>query len=77
MAIISPTPLALAIQQALRESIARSTIRGSLSLTEELMGYTLAGFATAETYQPPTPAAPKRMISAPEILTGGVTNKST
>ncbi len=77
MAVISPSPISVAIQQALRVSIAESAAKGSISLTEELMGYTLAGFATAEVYDPPTFGPPARRISVPEVLTGGITNKSS
>ena len=77
MAIVSPSLIAEAIQDSLRVSIANAAHKGTLTLTEELMGYTLSGFATAETYAPPTFTPPKRIISVPEFLTGSITNRST
>ena len=77
MSVISPSPVSVAIRQALQASIAEAVSKGKASITEELMGYTLAGFATAETYQPPSFVPAKRHIAVPEILTGSIAGKST
>lgn len=75
--IVNSTPYALHARHDLRISIAKAALRGKLSITDELIGYTLAGLSIAEKYSPKISAPSPRKIAVPEVLTGILTDRST
>ncbi len=73
MVVDGNNPINTAVSQALCAEILRKAENGTLSLTEELMGYSLASALVAKEYEA-RPAEkielPKRKIAAPELLKG-------
>lgn len=57
-----------------REQIARALKRGSITRTQELMGYTLSNRALTAKYAPDPAKAQEPVVAAPEFLTGNLTN---
>lgn len=73
MAIDSSSPISTAVSQELCAELLRKMNNGTLSLTEELMGYSLAASLVAKEYdlKPAQPVEmPQRRIAAPELLKG-------
>ncbi len=73
MAIDSSSPIQAAVSQELCAELLKKAENGTLSLTEELLGYTLGATLVAQEYsRKPAPPVelPQRRIAAPELLKG-------
>ncbi len=67
--------IANAIQQELRRHVVQKLNNRTLSLTEELMGYSMYAANVEAQYAPKLDEqAPKRRVVAPEFLTGLLNN---
>ncbi len=73
--VFAPRQTAHTLQDALRTAVAQAARKGHLTLTQELMGYTLYAKSQLQQYAPAPSEEPSRLpVTSPEILTGKLEN---
>ena len=75
MAVLNGGPAQMAARAMMVDVIREELARGQLNSTNEMLGYVIKSFSTAEAYNR-TPAEPvKRRIASPEFLSGLMTDE--